>query len=134
VRVARGLAEGEKGGGDCGGLVLALTLGLELAFVLGTALDLGAALDWGAALDLGVALDFEGALVLVLEAAFGTVVATALEADLVGVSFTRLASTGICLACGLDASLRGRFCERVMVVSCGLRVSRSRSSRCFMSP
>jgi hypothetical protein len=63
-------------------------------------------------LDLGAAFGFEITLALV---------------DLAGVGFARLVvlpvsrvSTGICLACGSDASLRGRFCERVTIVSCGL--------------
>jgi hypothetical protein len=97
VIVARGLDEGEKRGGDCGGLVLALTLGLEFDFVLGAVLD--------------------------LEAAFGFEITLALV-DLAGVGFARLVvlpvlcmSTDICLACGSDASLRGRFCERVTIVS-----------------
>jgi hypothetical protein len=92
VRVARELDEGEKRGRDCGGLVLALTLGLEFDFVL------------GAALDLGAAFGFEPTLALV---------------DVGGVGFARLVvlpvsrvPTGLCLACGSDASLRGRFCER----------------------
>jgi hypothetical protein len=100
VRVARELDEGEKRGRDCGGLVLALTLGLEFDFVL------------GAALDLGAAFGFEPTLALV---------------DVGGVGFARLVvlpvsrvPTGLCLACGSDASLRGRFCERVTIVSCGL--------------